>query len=476
MNNRTNRATRSEWHGAAELQRWMPLLFLAFVFLTGGASRSDVASLPLLRAGAVLFGCWAMMGMQRADWLRIRMPLILLSALTLWMAVQLVPMPPSIWQGLAGRELIVAADALLGQPGLWRPISLTPSETWSSLLAMTVPLAALLVAARLGPEDLARVLQALVFIAVASALLGLLQIVSGAGSPAFLYRITNTGSMVGLFANRNHHAVFQACTIIFAAALLRDELMRRQQRTLIQLGLAGATVLCAIMTMLIGSRAGLAAGAAAFVLGYTMLLPAWRSRPAREGHRRPSSTRATWASNWLLVIPPLMLAALFATIWFFADRSTSLSRVADNRVAEDLRVLAWPTIQQMVETHWVAGAGFGSFPAVYRIFEADALLQPAYFNHAHNDWVEILITGGLPFALIVVAAIIWFARAAARGGLQKLVKGHRGDYRLPVIAAVGVLAAASLVDYPLRMPSLQAMLVILATLFACPGSATAQRE
>lgn len=476
MTKRTKTATHSGWQGTAGLQSWIPLFFLAFVFLTGGASRSDVASLPFLRAGAVLFACWAIMGMQRADWLRIRTPLVLLSALTIWIAVQLIPVPPSIWHGLSGRELIVAADALLGQPDIWRPITLTPSESWSSLLAMTVPLAALLLAARLGPEDIARVLQALVIIAVASALLGLLQIVSGAGSPAFLYRITNTGSMVGLFANRNHHAVFQACAIIFAAALLRDELMRRQQRSLIQLGLAGAAVLSTIMTMLIGSRAGLAAGAAAFVLGYAMLLPAWRSRPGREGHRRSSSPDTRWTSNWFFLIPPLMLAALFVTIWSFADRSTSLSRVADNRVAEDLRVLAWPTIQQMVETHWVAGAGFGSFPAVYRIFESDALLQPAYFNHAHNDWVEILITGGLPFALIVIAAIVWFARAAVRGGFRKLVKGHRGDYRLPILAVAGLLAAASVVDYPLRMPSLQAMVVILLILFACPRTATAQRE
>lgn len=476
MNERTGRGARSKRPDGVELQSWVAIAFLAFVFLTGGGSRSDVSSLPFLRGGAVLFGCWAMIGLQRADWRRIRTPLILLLALTIWTAIQLVPLAPSIWHGLPGRELIVAADRLLGNSGLWRPITLTPSETWNSLLAMTVPLAALMIAARLGPEDVHRIMLALLAVAIVSAVFGLLQIVSGGGGPAYLYRITNTGSMVGLFANRNHHAVFQACAILFAATLLRDELMRRQQRTAIQAGLAGTAVLCTIMTMLIGSRAGLAAGAVAFVLSYAMLLPAWRARPGRDDRRRPFRGRASWMANWMLIIPPLLVAGLLAAILVLADRSTSLSRVADNRLAEDLRVLAWPTVQQMVETYWVAGAGMGSFPAVYRIFESDALLQPAYFNHAHNDWVEILITGGLPLALISIGAGAWFVRVAVRGGLRNLIKGYRGDYRLPVLSMVGLFAAASLVDYPLRTPSLQAMALILIIMFACPKTAAARRE
>ncbi len=144
------------------------------------------------------------------------------------------------------------------------------------------------------------------------------------------------------------------------------------------------------MTMLIGSRAELAAGAAAFVLSYAMLVPAWRSRPGRSAHRAASSASTSWASNMMLLVPPLLLAALFVTILVLADRSTSLSRVADNRVAEDLRVLAWPTIQQMVQTHWLIGRISDRFRCLSHLCESDALLQPAYFNHAHNDWVEIL--------------------------------------------------------------------------------------
>ncbi|WP_447952975.1 O-antigen ligase family protein [Sphingopyxis chilensis] len=450
-------------------------MFLIVVFLIGGGSRSDVASLPFLRAAAVLFGCWAVVGMTRDDWRRIRVPLALLLALTAWTAVQLVPLAPSIWHALPGRELIVAADRLLGQSDIWRPISLTPSESWNSLLAMAVPLAAVLVVGRLHPDDMPRILRVVVAIAVVSSILGLFQIVSGHNSPAYFYRITNNTSMVGLFANRNHHAVFQACAIIFAAALLRDELMRRQQRPLYQLGFAAAAMLFTTMTMLIGSRAGLLAGAIAFALSYAILLPAWRNRPVATSRRGAPKSHAR-SLQWLLYAPPLLIAALLVTVVTLADRSTSISRVTENRVAEDLRVLAWPTIQQMLETYWVAGAGFGSFPAVYRIYETDALLQPAYFNHAHNDWVEVLITGGAPFALIILAAFVWFARSAFRQGFRNLIKGHRGDFRLPVLVMTGLLMFASVVDYPLRAPSIQVMAIFLILLFACPKPAAAQTE
>lgn len=476
MSRRATGAARPKGLGLSDMQSWVPFLFLLFVFLTGGGSRSDVASLPALRGASVLFACWAITGLTREDWRRIRTPLAILLALTAWIAIQLIPLAPSIWHTLPGRELIVTIDQLLGQADLWRPISLTPSATWNSLLAMTVPLAALLIAARLGTEDMARMMQALLVIAVASSLLGLLQIVSGNGSPAYLYRITNSGAMVGFFANRNHHAIFQACAVIFAATLLRDELMRRQQKLTIQLGYAAAAIMCTTMTMLIGSRAGLVAGGVAFAIGYAMILPAWRGRPSAARNRPAASGMAPLTSQWVVYTPPALIAMLLTTVLFMAGRTTSLSRVADNRVAEDLRALAWPSVRQMVETYWGTGAGFGSFPSVYNIFETDALLQPAYFNHAHNDWVEVLITGGLPFALIVAAVLLWLGRAAVSMGFQRLIKGHRGDYRLPVLTITGLLAAGSIVDYPLRTPSLQVMAIILLVLFVCLAPATARRE
>ncbi|NIJ36399.1 hypothetical protein FHR22_001048 [Sphingopyxis panaciterrae] len=469
MTNISRPATAARPVIGTALNAWAPILFLVFVFLAGGASRSDVSSLPVLRGGAILFGCWAIAGMTRDDWRRVRIPLALLLALTGWMALQLVPLPPALWHGLPGRELIVAIDNGLGQADLWRPVSMTPSATWNSLLAMSVPLAAVLLATRLQEDGATKVMQALVALAVVSASLGIVQIVSGNGSAAYLYRITNASSMVGLFANRNHHSLFQACAIVLAAALLRDEFMRRQRRASLQLGYAAAAILSLAMTALIGSRAGMVAGGIAFAFGYAMLVPAWRARPphhTRAGRASSPPQQKFGARQWFDYAPAVLVGCILVAVLLLTNRSTGLSRIAENRVAEDLRLLAWPGVQQIIESYWTVGAGFGAFPNIYQIVEADSLLQPAYFNHAHNDWVEVLITGGAPFALIVLAGLIWLFRSVWQLGFRRLIKGHRGDLRLPILLVVALFGGVSLVDYPLRVPSLQVMAVFLVILLA----------
>jgi O-antigen ligase len=335
---------------------------------------------------------------------------------------------------------------------------------------MTVPVAALIVFSRESVENNSRLLFALVCLACFSALLGFVQILSGPSSGAYLYRITNSYEMVGLFANRNHNAMFLALAVIVSAMLLRDELMRRKKRGVVRVGLALAGLGLTVATILIGSRAGLAAGAVAFAIGYLMVVSAWRSHAAAS--RRDGSAVATAKYvGWIMYLPVAVMVVLLGIALWASDRSTALTRAMGEDVAADLRIQAWTTVRSMLDTHWVMGSGFGSFPDVYKMFEPDRLLQPSYFNHAHNDWVEILITGGLPAAIILLVTIVWILRRVLRSGLRGLVKGHRGDIRFPAMAILLLLAVGSIVDYPLRIPSLQALAVLFIILLCCPKSA-----
>ena len=451
-----------------------PILFLIFTFLVGGGSRSDIASLPLLRAVAVLAAFWAATRLTATDWKRIRAPVILLVLLTVWIALQLVPLPPILWHALPGRETIIAIDRLLGQPDLWRPISLTPSQTWNGLLAMTVPFAALFLAARVPPDDYPRFMAAIVAIGSASVLLGVVQVLGDPTGPAYIYRITNSGAMVGLFANRNHHAIFIVCAILAAGMLLRDELLRKRPRNSVRVALAAAILLLTAFSALIGSRAGLVAGVAAFVASYAMAVTAWRARVGRSA--RSAGGPAGTAQTILVYSPPIIMLAVLTTMVAVSDRVTAVNRLTDQALADDLRAQAWPTVQLMIEKFWVFGSGFGSFPETYQIFEPDTLLQAAYFNHAHNDWAELVITGGLPAVLILIVTFVWIGRKVAQRTLRNLVKGFRGDIRLPVLLSLAILAASSLVDYPLRVPSLQLLAVTLTVFLCTPWLPRAERD
>ncbi len=53
--------------------------------------------------------------------------------------------------------------------------------------------------------------------------------------------------------------------------------------------------------------------------------------------------------------------------------------------------------------------------------EPDALLRADYANHAHNDWLEVALTGGLPALLILAAACLAFY-SGARGLFAKGVR------------------------------------------------------
>jgi O-antigen ligase len=112
----------------------------------------------------------------------------------------------------------------------------------------------------------------------------------------------------------------------------------------------------------------------------------------------------------------------------------------------------------MMRDHWLFGTGFGSFDAVYRIYEPTALLLPLYVNHAHNDWAQLVIEGGLPAAICLLGLMGWVAMA-----IWRIARRTPGSGALVVFwtAWLAIMMAASTVDYPLRTPIFQAVSVWL---------------
>ena len=119
-------------------------------------------------------------------------------------------------------------------------------------------------------------------------------------------------------------------------------------------------------------------------------------------------------------------------------------------------------ILEMSEKYFPIGSGIGTFVEAYQIDEPLLLLDQEYLNHAHNDWLEILLTGGAVAALLAgVATVAWIRSAYL---LLASSDSHRRDVVLGKLGAsiILMLALASFGDYPLRAPSLTAMFVIAA--------------
>lgn len=192
------------WSSVIDFYAFLALLVVCA--LGGGTAFTDVPSLLYVRPAAVICLLLFMLTPARADWRTFRTPIVLLAVFALLMAVQLAPLPPSVWTSLPGRAPYAQAAVAAGIEQPWRPWSLTPDMTMNSLVSLVIPAAVLAGFAKLRPDQQQASVVVLIVLCCASALLGIGQFAGGGDSPLYLYRRTYEGFSVGFLSNRNHHA------------------------------------------------------------------------------------------------------------------------------------------------------------------------------------------------------------------------------------------------------------------------------
>lgn len=450
---------RSE-NPAAIRHGWVALALLAVVIgLLGGSSRPDATQMLGLRPLAALFLIPAFYWIDRAKWQDFRTPLLLLLTLAGWMAIQLIPLPPGLWQSLPGRDPVVQMGAALGVTDVWRPISMVPSRTLNAFASLVVPIAGLLLVAATGVSR-RTLLLLLIGIGTFNALLGIMQVTSGNAGVLYFYSITNFGSPVGLFANHNHAAVLSALTLVLIAYCA----------TMPELGFVGATprlgfavlyIVVLVAALIGGSRAGLLCTLVA--VGASVAMLAIEVRRLRRQRGRAIDVGGSKLSPGLVLGAALAALAMMIALFALSDRIPALDRIATTGTFDDLRWGLLPTLREMAFTYGLLGSGFGSFEEVYHIHEPDALMISSYINMAHNDWAQLVIEGGIPAVVLVAATLAWLVRSlrAVLGG------GATGISRMLLwLSMVAIVLFASLVDYPLRAPLFQLFAVWLVGLFA----------
>ena len=111
----------------------------------------------------------------------------------------------------------------------------------------------------------------------------------------------------------------------------------------------------------------------------------------------------------------------------------------------------------VAQTYAPFGSGIGSFARVYRMKEDPRGVDPTIFvNHAHNDYVELLVEAGVPGLALVLLFLWWWARTAL-GMLRSPSADHYA--RAGAIASAAILLH-SLVDFPLRTSAISACLAL----------------
>lgn len=423
---------------------WALVVFLIVLWVAGGASRADVLGQPVSR-----FFAWgtlvaaALLGPQ-FNWRQVKPVAIIFVLCVLLVLFQLVPLPPAYWASLPGRDFLAQAASVSGQVQPWRPLSVSPSETANALGSLVVPAAVIVLASALTRQNHWDLLAVLLLLIFAGSVIAILQFTGARFDNPFINYVS--GSISGNFANRNHFALFVAMGCLFAPVWGFGRDQRSKWKSI------GAVVVLPFFLLTIlatGSRSGMVLGAIAIVLGSLII------RKAAVRHLK------TLPRSWAVALSISMISVLVASIVlsFVLGRAVAIDRALELQSVEDLRTRAMPYVLEAVQTYFPAGSGFGTFDTVYRIVEPDSLLQSVYFNHAHNDWVEVVLDGGLPGAALLAGSVGWVIYATFRTWHVE-----SADALLPRLGAATafLVALASIPDYPARTPMIMAMIVIAA--------------
>jgi O-antigen ligase len=275
--------------------------------------------------------------------------------------------------------------------------------------------------------------------------LALLQIAAG-GDPVFYpYRSSSFGEPSGLFANRNHEALFIAALLPMLGYLIATRARASRSGDAMQFFVFTCLLLAIAFLVVVGSRAGLVAGAIGLVAFILISTLSYNGRDRRSISRVQAS-----AGIGAAVVIGLIIAGAIAT-----GSAKSIQRLAQSDDQSELRYVIWPTIKDALPSFMPTGTGVGTYERVFRIMEPDKILRPTYSNHAHNDWLEVVLTAGAPGVLLLVVATIGFLIAVGRVSAR-----HSGFPRAlgwMGLVIIFITAIGSIIDYPLRTPVLSAL-------------------
>ena len=418
-------------------------LLSAALLLGGGGSPAPLPELILQLLAASAFATWLFIWpawhlVPRSAWL-------IGALVAIIPLIQLVPLPPSAWQALPGRELQRDALALIGQENTWRSWSLAPDRTLASLLSLGPPLTVLIMASALDRKARISLLIATCGFALLTLLVGALQLSAGSEGPLRFYGPTDQ-VLTGFQANRNSTADTLLIGLLAVPALV-VELARRDRFPLNRASVLGASLagmaLCALGVVLTASRTGLLLLPLAFG-GGMLILRSWLRLGARQMLAGLAGVAIIFALGaWLL--------------WYNAAVGRLVGRFVFDA---ELRPELWRDSAYVIQQLFPFGAGMGNFIPSIIAAERLEVVRETMPVRAHNDYLELALEAGA-FGMAALSAITAIVLSSARKQFREAATGG-GAMTIFAFFALIVLALHSLVDYPFRSMTL-----------ACLGAACA---
>ena len=415
--------------------------YLLLCIMLGGSAQGTWTNLALQVGGIALLALAALAGKDgeegtRTSWLNY----ILIAAMIL-VLLQLVPLPPSAWTRLPGREVMAAGMRSLGYSLPWEPISVAPYSTVMTLFAF-IPALAAFVATRVFRPSLRIVFIGVIAGTMLGIVVGALQVAGGPKSSAYFYPITSDGA-VGFFANGNHMGTLLLVAIPFIAAVVASSKTERKASRMARNGVGIAVLVLVLFGIALNGSF------AAFGLAIPVVVATAAVIPA--------------GLRWRRFAVPIAAVLLLAGVGLLASKpigSDLLQRQSSTSLSSRQQI--WATTANAIRENMPVGTGLGTFTQVYHLQERPDSVGPDYVNHAHNDYLEVALELGLAGVFLLVAFLAWWAITAVRIWSSQLSTPFA---RAASVATAAVLAH-SVVDFPLRTAAISAIFAVAVAVMA----------
>ncbi len=412
-------------------------VFVALVFLSGGISLPQQGVLLAQTSASLVVLTWALVRLAIHGFptrLSVWGTGIAMASLGL-ILLQLLPLPPFVWQHFPVRELVLRNFELLGEVPSWNALSLSPSATLADGIALLPALAAFMALLTVRYQTLLWMCGSLICCAIIGVGFALLQHFHGADSGYYLYDSAG-GIGVGTFNNRNFFAaqLYTSIPILSAFAVAIQKRLGIWPVLVVLGGVVYAGIILVGLS-LSASRTGILLAMPAIL--FAVMLAYSRS----SGQQRFSA--GTFG----------LLAVIFGFLVVGQSSMVGLLRLVQSDPLTDYRAVISKNSLDLAYRLLPAGGGFGTFVPLYQLGETPETLRPEYVNHAHNDWLELVIEGGIPAIILLLAFAVWLLAAELRvwrygqGGQTAL-------FQRMASLVVPLLLLHSFVDFPLRTPAL----------------------
>jgi O-antigen ligase len=346
---------------------------------------------------------------------------------------------------------IVPYGAEGGRVG-WQAISFDPYGT--RMAAIKLSAYALFFALLLRHTENRQRLQALTYcvigVAVASALFGMIRQTTQVEAGFLLPRLM-PGSGYAQFINQNHFAYLME----MAAGLMLGFILSKGIGVELKLVYVSFALLTSTALVLTNSRGGIIS--LVFQLLFSTVLTTLEVRGGRQKHKVTEGQRSKIASTvWgRSAIAACMIVLLLAVIvWVGGDSLANKVGERDEITAAGLtgrdhvrRKEIWSETWQVIKANPILGVGFGGYwVAIDQYHDASGTFKP---YQAHNDYLDLLASGGL----FGIAIVIWLVVAISKTVRERLLVNNSFRRAVCTGAIIGLSGVAihSIVDFGLQI-------------------------